>query len=171
MDTYDVMRSGIPNFCAVTLALYELGYRTHGIRLDSGELAYLSIKMRKFFCATEKEFGVPDFWKTIITACNDINKETLDALNEQGHEVDAFGIGTHLVTCFSQPALGCIFKLVSLEWNYLKISQRSQFPARSSVTDCIGLKGRNVIIEQSFGSPKFAKDGVTVAKVLSLKIK
>ena len=62
--------------------------------------------MRKFFCAIEKEFGVPDFGKMIITACNDINKETLDALNEQGHEVDAFGIGTHLVTCFSQPALG-----------------------------------------------------------------
>lgn len=114
VDTYDVMRSGLPNFCAVSLALNELGYKSQGIRLDSGDLAYLSTEARQFFCAIEKEFRVPDFGKMIITASNDINEETLDALNKQGHEVDAFGIGTHLVTCFAQPALGCVFKLVEI---------------------------------------------------------
>ncbi|KAL5705673.1 nicotinate phosphoribosyltransferase [Ranunculus cassubicifolius] len=114
VDTYDVMRSGIPNFCAVALALSELGYKAAGIRLDSGDLAYLSSETRKFFCLVEKEFGITGFGKTNITASNDLNEETLDALNKQGHEVDSFGIGTNLVTCYAQPALGCVFKLVEI---------------------------------------------------------
>ncbi|KAK4393286.1 Nicotinate phosphoribosyltransferase 2 [Sesamum angolense] len=114
VDTYDVMRSGIPNFCAVALALNDLGYKALGIRLDSGDLAYQSCEARKFFQAIEKEFGVPDFGRTSITASNDLNEETLDALNKQGHEVDAYGIGTHLVTCYAQPALGVVFKLVEI---------------------------------------------------------
>ncbi|CAF2133446.1 hypothetical protein IGI04_013929 [Brassica rapa subsp. trilocularis] len=114
VDTYDVMKSGIPNFCAVALALNELGYKAVGIRLDSGDLAYLSTEARKFFCGIERELNVPDFGKMIITASNDLNEETVDALNKQGHEVDAFGIGTNLVTCYSQAALGCVFKLVEI---------------------------------------------------------
>ncbi|KAH9711937.1 hypothetical protein WN944_021255 [Citrus x changshan-huyou] len=114
VDTYDVMRSGVPNFCAVALALNDLGYKAVGIRLDSGDLAYLSCEARKFFRTIEKEFGVPGFEKMSITASNDLNEETLDALNKQGHEVDAFGIGTYLVTCYAQAALGCVFKLVEI---------------------------------------------------------
>lgn len=114
VDTYDVMRSGIPNFCAVALALHDLGYKAIGIRLDSGDLAYLSCEARKFFCSIEKEFKVPGFGKMGITASNDLNEETLDALNKQGHEVDAFGIGTYLVTCYAQAALGVVFKLVEI---------------------------------------------------------
>ncbi|XP_074557212.1 nicotinate phosphoribosyltransferase 2-like [Curcuma longa] len=115
VDTYDVMRSGIPNFCAVALALYDLGYTASGIRLDSGDLAYLSIEARNFFRSVEKEFNKSGFGKMAITASNDLNEETLDALNKQGHEIDAFGIGTHLVTCYSQAALGCVFKLVEIK--------------------------------------------------------
>ncbi|XP_038709814.1 nicotinate phosphoribosyltransferase 2-like isoform X2 [Tripterygium wilfordii] len=114
VDTYDVIRSGVPNFCAVALALYDMGYKAVGIRLDSGDLAYLSSEARKFFCMMEREFGVLDFGKMSITASNDLNEETLDALNKQGHEVDAFGIGTYLVTCYAQAALGCVFKLVEI---------------------------------------------------------
>lgn len=114
VDTYNVMRSGVPNFCAVALALHELGYKALGIRLDSGDLSYFSIETRRFFRAVEKEFHVPGFGKLVIVASNDINEETLDALNKQGHEIDAFGIGTHLVTCFSQPALGGVYKLVEI---------------------------------------------------------
>ncbi|TVU43995.1 hypothetical protein EJB05_03419 [Eragrostis curvula] len=114
VDTYDVMRSGVPNFCAVALALNDMGYKAVGIRLDSGDLAYLSVETRKFFHAIEGEFGVVGFGKMNITASNDLNEETIDALNKQGHEVDAFGIGTYLVTCYAQAALGCVFKLVEI---------------------------------------------------------
>ncbi|XP_057543780.1 nicotinate phosphoribosyltransferase 2-like isoform X2 [Amaranthus tricolor] len=114
VDTYDVLRSGVPNFCAVALALKDLGYKAMGIRLDSGDLAYLSCEARKFFQAIESEFGVTGFGNTTITASNDLNEETLDHLNKQGHEVDAFGIGTYLVTCYAQAALGCVFKLVEI---------------------------------------------------------
>ncbi|KAK8264305.1 hypothetical protein V6Z12_D12G100700 [Gossypium hirsutum] len=114
VDTYDVIRSGVPNFCAVALALSDLGYRAVGIRLDSGDLAYLSSEARKIFHTIEKELGVPGFGKMIITASNDLNEETLDAIRKQGHEVDCFGIGTYLVTCYAQAALGCVFKLVEI---------------------------------------------------------
>lgn len=114
VDTYDVLKSGIPNFCAVALALRDMGYKASGIRLDSGDLAYQSIEARKIFFKIEKKFSIPDFGKMIITASNDLNEETLDALNKQGHEIDAFGIGTYLVTCYAQAALGCVFKLVEI---------------------------------------------------------
>lgn len=58
-------------------------YKAVGIRLDSGDLAYLSCESRKFFRAIEKEFGVSEFGKMGITASNDLNEETLDALNKQ----------------------------------------------------------------------------------------
>lgn len=58
-------------------------YKAAGIRLDSGDLAYLSCETRKFFVAIEKEFGVPGFGSMSITASNDLNEETLDALNKQ----------------------------------------------------------------------------------------
>lgn len=58
-------------------------YKATGIRLDSGDLAYQSCEARKFFCNIEKEFGVAGFGKMTITASNDLNEETLDALNKQ----------------------------------------------------------------------------------------
>jgi nicotinate phosphoribosyltransferase len=114
VDTYDTLKSGVPNFLIVAAALAKIGYEPLGIRLDSGDLSYLSRESRALFKAAGAKAGV-DFSRLKITASNDINEEVLLSLNTQGHEIDIFGIGTHLVTCQAQPALGCVYKLVEIE--------------------------------------------------------
>merc|ERR1740115_372726 len=123
IDSYDTLNSGVYNMLAVSLALNDLGYKPIGIRLDSGDLAYLSKECRRVFIEVSKQFNV-DFQKLIITASNDICEPILYSLKEQGHEIDSFGIGTHLVTCKAQPALGCVYKLVEIRGKpRIKISQ------------------------------------------------
>jgi len=114
VDTYDVKRSGILNFAAVSMALFDLDYIALGIRIDSGDLAYLSRMARETFEKVAKGFNVSWFTKVKIVASNDINEDTILSLNDQGHSIDCFGIGTHLVTCQKQPALGCVYKLVEI---------------------------------------------------------
>lgn len=114
IDTYDVKKSGLYNFCAVALALNDLEYRAIGIRLDSGDLAYLASIARKYFKVISEKYNLPWFKNLTIMASNDINEETILSLNEQRHTIDCFGIGTHLVTCQRQPALGGVFKMVEL---------------------------------------------------------
>lgn len=113
VDTYDTLSSGVPNFICVALALNEVGHKAYGIRLDSGDLAYLSRESRKLFIQYAEKYSV-DFDKLMIVASNDINEGVLRSLNIQGHEINAFGIGTNLVTCQAQPALGMVYKLVEV---------------------------------------------------------
>jgi nicotinate phosphoribosyltransferase len=116
VDTYDVLKSGLPNFLAVARALHECSYQAVGLRLDSGDLAYLSLEVRARFIETVKLFNISYFEHFNIVASNDINEDTLVSLEKQGHAIDSFGIGTHLVTCQKQPALGCVFKLVEVKF-------------------------------------------------------
>ena len=94
-------RSGLLNFCAVAVALSDFGYRPVGIRLDSGDLAYLSNRARDAFRKIADQFQLPWFSDLTIVASNDINEETILSLNDQDHQIDCFGIGTHLGTLLS----------------------------------------------------------------------
>jgi len=116
IDTYDTLGSGLINFLAVATALKKIGKQVKGIRIDSGDLAYISNECRKAFVKLENtgDDKFDGFSKIMISASNNIDEQTLYALHEHGHEIDAFGIGTSLVTCKAQPALGCVYKLVEL---------------------------------------------------------
>ena len=84
------------NFSCVAMALNDLGYRSLGIRIDSGDLAYLSRVARDTFVGIAQTYDVPWFATLMIVASNDINEDTILSLNDQGHSIDCFGIGTHL---------------------------------------------------------------------------
>ncbi|MEH6939429.1 nicotinate phosphoribosyltransferase [Bacillus sp. JJ664] len=107
VDTYDTLKSGVPN--AIKVAK-ELGDKINfaGIRLDSGDLAYLSKEARKML----DEAG---FTNTKIIASNDLDEYTILNLKSQGAKIDSWGIGTKLITAYDQPALGAVYKLVSIE--------------------------------------------------------
>ncbi|XP_021701523.1 nicotinate phosphoribosyltransferase isoform X2 [Aedes aegypti] len=142
-------RSGLLNFCAVVLALNDQGFRAVGIRIDSGDLAYLSCLARETFERISEQFKLPWFSKLTIVASNDINEETILSLNEQGHKIDCFGIGTHLVTCQRQPALGCVYKMVEINAQpRIKLSQdvvKVTMPGNKNVFRLYGADGHALI--------------------------
>jgi nicotinate phosphoribosyltransferase len=107
VDTYDTLKSGVPN--AIRVAK-ELGDKINfiGIRLDSGDLAYLSKKARVML----DEAGFHD---AKIVASNDLDENTIINLKAQDAKIDIWGIGTKLITAYDQPALGAVYKLVSIE--------------------------------------------------------
>ena len=115
IDTYDTLQSGVRNFVIVSLVLDDLGYTPRGIRLDSGDLSYLSLECEYVFHEMGDRFIRTFFYELDIVASNDINEGVLHSLNKQGHAITMFGIGTNLVTCQSQPALGCVYKLVEID--------------------------------------------------------
>jgi nicotinate phosphoribosyltransferase len=149
VDTYDTLQSGVENFIMVSLVLIELGYTPRGIRLDSGDLAYLSKEARSMIDKAADQHNCPILKKTIIVASNDINEGVLLSLNNEGHAIDAFGIGTHLVTCQAQPALGCVYKLVEIEGApRIKLSQdieKVMIPGEKDIYRIFNTEGQPLI--------------------------
>lgn len=113
VDTYDTL-SGVKNFLTVALAMVELGYKPRGVRLDSGDLAKLSIETHKLYEEIAEKYNCKELRDLDVVASNDINEKTLRELNNTGHGITVFGIGTNLVTCQAQPALGGVYKLTQL---------------------------------------------------------
>jgi nicotinate phosphoribosyltransferase len=110
VDTYDTLQSGVPNAIKVFNELKEKGFKPIGIRLDSGDLAYLSIMARKML----DEAGHSD---VKIFASGDIDENVLISLKAQGAKIDVWGIGTKLITSFDSPSLGGVYKLAAIENN------------------------------------------------------
>jgi len=142
VDTYNTLKSGVPNFICVALALFQIGHKPVGIRLDSGDLSYFSKETRKLLRRTAERFSIESFGGLSIVASNDIDEAILFSLGQQGHEIDVFGIGTHLVTCRAQPALGCVYKLVSINGQpRMKLSDEADkmtVPGRKDVYRLVG---------------------------------
>ena len=107
VDTYDTVRSGVPN--AIRVA-DEMGERINfqGVRIDSGDMAYISKQVRR-------ELDNAGYTKAKIYASNDLDETTITSLKMQGAKIDVWGIGTKYITAYDQPALGAVYKLVSIE--------------------------------------------------------
>lgn len=107
VDTFDTLKSGVPN--AIKVAR-EFGDKINfqGVRIDSGDMAYLSKKVRVML----DEAG---FTNAKIYASNDLDENTILNLKIQGAKIDVWGIGTKLITAYDQPALGAVYKMVSID--------------------------------------------------------
>lgn len=107
VDTFDTLKSGVPN--AIKVAR-EFGDKINfqGVRIDSGDMAYLSKKVRIML----DEAG---FTNAKIYASNDLDENTILNLKIQGAKIDVWGIGTKLITAYDQPALGAVYKMVSID--------------------------------------------------------
>ena len=111
VDTYNVLKSGVPNAIkAFDNVLKPMGARPVGIRLDSGDIAYLSSEARKML----DEAGYPD---CKIVASNSLDEHIITDLLNQGAKIDLFGVGERLITASSEPVFGGVYKLAATEEN------------------------------------------------------
>lgn len=108
VDTYNVLKSGIPNAIKVFKKLEEQGHRGKGVRIDSGDIAYLSKKARKMF----DDAGLPYIQ---IVASNSLDEYIIRELIAQDAKIDSFGVGERLVTSRSEPVFGGVYKLAAVE--------------------------------------------------------
>ena len=157
VDTYDVIGSGIPNAIRVAKeVLAPMGKRLKGIRIDSGDLAYLSKKIRKMLDAA----GLED---CAIIVSNSLDEYTITSILQQGGRIDSFGVGERLITAKSDPVFGAVYKIAAVEENgvfepRIKISEnvekitnpgrkevyRIYDAAGHSVADLITMEGETV---------------------------
>jgi nicotinate phosphoribosyltransferase len=123
VDTYNTF-DGVRHAIEVGREMREHGHEMIGIRLDSGDLAWLSIEARRML----DEAGFP---KAAIVASNDLDEHIIESLKEQGARIGVWGVGTRLVTAYDEPALGGVYKLSAIRqgqgpWQYkVKISEQS----------------------------------------------
>jgi nicotinate phosphoribosyltransferase len=124
VDTYDTLE-GVKKAIEAGRLLRAMGHEMAGVRLDSGDLAYLSVEARKLL----DEGGFPD---ARIIASNDLDETIISSLKQQGAKINIWGVGTKLVTGYDQPALGGVYKLTALrqkgdaDWRYcIKLSEQS----------------------------------------------
>ncbi len=158
VDTYDTLNSGLINAIRVFKMLKRSGHKPLGIRLDSGDLVYLSQEARQMLDAA-------GFQDAKIFASNELDERVIESVQEQGAKIDAYGVGTHLVTAFDQPALGGVYKLVELNGKpRMKISQQTEklvIPSEKEVYRIQGVDGGyllDFLTTSQEGAPKPGQD-------------
>ncbi len=108
IDTYDILKSGAPNAIKVAKEVLEpMGKRLKGVRIDSGDLAYFSKKLRKMFDANDME-------DCKIVVSNSIDEFLIKSLQKQGAKIDSYGVGERMITSKSDPVFGGVYKLVAV---------------------------------------------------------
>ncbi|MCH7323985.1 nicotinate phosphoribosyltransferase [Solibacillus sp. MA9] len=153
VDTYNTLKSGVPT--AIKVAK-ELGDKINfiGIRLDSGDIAFLSKEARRML----DEAGFPNA-KVVVS--NDLDEYTILNLKSQGARVDSWGIGTKLITAYDQPALGAVYKMVSIENENGEMEDTIKISANAEKVTTPGLKKVFRIINKKNG--KSEGDYITMA--------
>lgn len=110
VDTYDTLKSGVPNAIRVFTKMREAGIplTSYGIRLDSGDLAYLSKEAKKMLAAA-------GFHDAVISASNDLDENLINSLKIQGAAINSWGVGTNLITSKDCPSFGGVYKLAAIQ--------------------------------------------------------
>lgn len=153
VDTYDVLKSGVPNAIRVAKEILEpMGKRLKGIRLDSGDLAYLSKEARKQL----DNAGLQD---CIIVASNSLDEYTITSLNRQEAKIDSYGVGEKLITSATTPVFGAVYKLAA-------INKDGKFIPKIKISETIE-KITNPGIKEIYRV--YDKDGKAVADYLTIK--
>ncbi|AIQ59086.1 nicotinate phosphoribosyltransferase [Paenibacillus sp. LMG 31459] len=162
VDTFDTLRSGVPNAINTAKKLEAQGKRMNGIRLDSGDLAYLSRKARQMLDEAGLQY-------VKIVASNDLDENTIMNLKSQGAAIDTWGVGTQLITASDQPSLGGVYKLVEIESPSgemiptIKISsnpEKVSTPGKKAVYRIIGQNGKALADYISFSGEEAPRNGV-----------
>jgi len=143
VDTYNTLKSGVPT--AIKVAK-ELGDKINfiGIRLDSGDIAFLSKEARRMLDAA-------GFQDAKIIVSNDLDEYTILNLKAQGAKVDVWGIGTKLITAYDQPALGAVYKMVAIENSEGQLEDTIKISANAEKVSTPGLKNVYRIIDKKNG--------------------
>ena len=161
VDTFDTLRSGVPNAIRTAKKMEARGKKMNGIRLDSGDLAYLSIQARKMLDEAGLEY-------VKIVASNDLDENTIMNLKSQGSAIDTWGVGTQLITASDQPSLGGVYKLVEIESATgemvptIKISsnpEKVSTPGKKDVYRIIGTNGKALADYISFPEEEAPHNG------------
>lgn len=163
LDTYNVLKSGVPNAIRVAKEVLEpMGKRLKGVRIDSGDLAYLSKEIRKMLDAA----GLND---CIIVASNSLDEYTIQSILRQGAKIDSFGVGERMITAKSEPVFGAVYKISAVEKDgefepRIKISEnvekitnpglksvyRIYDETGKSVADLIAIKGEEIDLSKPY---------------------
>ncbi|MBJ6751190.1 nicotinate phosphoribosyltransferase [Geomonas anaerohicana] len=144
IDTYDTLKSGLPNALIVARELKERGHDLVGVRIDSGDLAYLSRQVRAAF----DDAGFPG---VKIVASNELDEHVIESMRREGSRIDIYGVGTRLSTCAGEGggALGGVYKLVSMDGEAkLKLTSdvaKATLPDRKKVLRAIAPDGSFIL--------------------------